>query len=91
MRLRLRALPVQFLAPAMLRTSFAAIGGPVYGDLKQSDVPECPARACGPVAAVNSFVYLQTKYPDIYEPSVGLPGDQPPPLHWEQLASNTLT
>jgi hypothetical protein len=66
----------------------------VYGDLKQSDVPECPARACGPVAAVNSFVYLQTKYPEIYTVGlaalVGLADDQPPPLHWEQLAASIL-
>jgi MYXO-CTERM domain-containing protein len=68
-----------------------APASPVYGNLKQSDIPGCGAVACGPVAAVNSFVYLQTKYPDIYGASlVGLVGDQPPPLHWEILAADLL-
>src|SRR2546423_13866432 len=26
----------------------------------------CVEQACGPTAAVNSFVFLQNKYPDIY-------------------------
>jgi hypothetical protein len=74
------------LVPVKLLTA-----GPVYGDLKQSDVPGCEAIACGPVAAVNSFVFLQTKYPAIYGAAlVGLDGDQPPPLHWEILAAEIL-
>jgi len=39
----------------------------LYGDLDQHDVPGFGAVACGPTAAVNSFVYLQNKYPGIYD------------------------
>lgn len=37
----------------------------LYGSLKQEDT-NCPNVSCGPTAAVNSFVFLQNKYPDIY-------------------------
>jgi len=40
----------------------------LYGNLQQDQVP--PGNlgnvACGPVAAVNSFVYLENKYPEVY-------------------------
>jgi hypothetical protein len=37
--------------------------------LKQGDVPACGNGmfACGPTAAVNSFAFLQNKYPSIYD------------------------
>jgi len=38
----------------------------LFGDLDQNDVPVIGACACGPTAAVNSFVYLQNAYPGIY-------------------------
>jgi hypothetical protein len=66
----------------------------LFGNLKQSDVPSCPAQACGPVAAVNSFVYLQNRYPDTYSfpPLVGIdfPDGHPPALHWEIQAASIL-
>jgi hypothetical protein len=41
-----------------------------FGNLNQHDVPGCGDFACGPTAAVNSFVFLQNKYPDIYDTSL---------------------
>ena len=38
-----------------------------FGHLIQSDVPNCGAVACGPTAAVNSFVFLENQYPSIYD------------------------
>src|SRR5215472_11018639 len=67
--------------------------GPVapYGDLKQGDVANCPAFGCGPAAAVNSFVFLQNAYPQLYPiPLVGF-GEQPRPAYnWEVLAGDLL-
>lgn len=37
-----------------------------FGDLSQKTVLACPNTSCGPVAAVNSFVFLQREYPVIY-------------------------
>jgi hypothetical protein len=37
----------------------------LFGNLNQGDT-DCPMVACGPTAAVNSFVYLQNRYPNIY-------------------------
>jgi len=38
-----------------------------YGDLNQNQIPApLGAAACGPTAAVNSFVYLQRKYQVVY-------------------------
>ncbi|KQV49306.1 hypothetical protein ASC95_17000 [Pelomonas sp. Root1217] len=37
-----------------------------FGDLSQKNVAPCPNMACGPVAAVNSFVFLQREYSLIY-------------------------
>lgn len=42
----------------------------LYGNLKQTDVPGIGACACGPTAAVNSFVYLENAYPGIYDNSL---------------------
>ena len=39
----------------------------LYGDLNQNTIPGIGSMACGPTAAVNSFVYLQNSYPDIYD------------------------
>ena len=40
----------------------------LYGNLDQDNVdPIWGNVACGPTAAVNSFVYLQNKYPKIYD------------------------
>lgn len=38
----------------------------LYGDLNQNSIPGIGSMACGPTAAVNSFVYLQNSYPGIY-------------------------
>lgn len=42
-----------------------------FGNLDQDDVPVCKdgsgnSFSCGPTAAVNSFVWLQNRYPDVY-------------------------
>lgn len=37
----------------------------LYGHLDQHST-DCSDLGCGPTAAVNSFVFLQNKYPDIY-------------------------
>jgi hypothetical protein len=41
----------------------------LFGNLKQTDVPDCGMGlfACGPTAAVNSFAFLQRKFPGIYD------------------------
>jgi hypothetical protein len=39
----------------------------LYGSLNQNTIPDIGSMACGPTAAVNSFVYLQNKYPNIYD------------------------
>ena len=38
----------------------------LYGNLDQDDIPGIGACACGPTAAVNSFVYLENAYPCPY-------------------------
>lgn len=38
----------------------------LYGDLNQNLIPGIGSMACGPTAAVNSFVYLENQYADIY-------------------------
>lgn len=43
----------------------------LYGNLNQHDVdPIWGNVACAPTATINSFVYLQNKYPDIYDYSL---------------------
>jgi hypothetical protein len=39
----------------------------LYGNLDQDDIPNGGEVDCGPTAAINSFVYLQNKYPGIYD------------------------
>ena len=39
----------------------------LYGNLNQNIVPIWGNVACAPTAAVNSFVYLQNKYPGVYD------------------------
>jgi hypothetical protein len=34
----------------------------LYGNLDQDDIPSIGSVACGPTAAINSFVYLENKY-----------------------------
>ena len=38
----------------------------LYGDLNQNSIPVIGSLACGPTAALNSFVYLQNSHPGIY-------------------------
>jgi MYXO-CTERM domain-containing protein len=38
----------------------------LYGDLNQNTIPVIGGVACGPTSAVNSFVYLQNSYPEVY-------------------------
>jgi hypothetical protein len=45
----------------------------LYGNLDQDDIPGIGVCACGPTAAVNSFVYLQNAYPNVYD-SLLVPG-----------------
>lgn len=52
----------------------------LFGNLDQGDLPGCNGPdsvpndlgryACGPTAAVNSFVFLQNKFPNIYKKSL---------------------
>ncbi|MFG0252288.1 MAG: hypothetical protein ACF8NJ_05375, partial [Phycisphaerales bacterium JB038] len=43
----------------------------LYGNLNQNDIPgNIGASACGPAAAVNSFVYLENAYPGFYNTSL---------------------
>jgi len=39
----------------------------LYGNLNQNDIPGVGNIACGPTAAVNSFVYLENMYPKVYD------------------------
>ncbi len=41
-----------------------------YGNLDQDDIPQGGQYMCGPTAAVNSFIYLQTAYPGVYDTSL---------------------
>ena len=51
----------------------------MFGSLDQDDTAACGGAgevACGPTAAVNSFVWLQNNYPDIYDNSLILSATQ---------------
>jgi hypothetical protein len=48
----------------------------LYGNLDQDDIAGGGEVACGPVAAVNSFVYLENKYPGFYDRKL-IPDDNP--------------
>lgn len=43
---------------------------PQFGNLDQDDIPGFGGIACGPTAAVNSFVYLENAYPWVYDNSL---------------------
>jgi len=47
--------------------------GPLW-NLSQNNIPGWGNVSCGPTAAVNSFVYLQNKYPGIYDQKLVPPG-----------------
>ncbi len=51
----------------------------LYGNLSQNDplMGAIGPDACGPVAAVNSFVYLENAYPGVYDRML-VPDDNPP-------------
>ena len=58
------------LTPCLVSQAFALniqLSPDSFGHLVQSDVPNCGAVACGPTAAVNSFVFLENQYPSIYD------------------------
>jgi len=42
----------------------------LYGNLNQNDIPGGGEHMCGPTAAVNSFMYLQRKYPGHFNSSL---------------------
>ena len=52
--------------------------GILYGNLNQIHVPGIGPVACGPTAAVNSFVYLENKYPCVYDNLLVPAGSAPP-------------
>lgn len=52
-------------------TTYEIINDPAdYGNLKQADLPGWGIYALGPIAAVNSFIFLQNRYPAIYDQSL---------------------
>jgi len=78
MQVRSRALTIGLIAAGALLVSGSALAATVYdiqldhlkfGNLDQDDTAACGGAgqlACGPTAAVNSFVWLQNQYPGIY-------------------------
>ncbi|HET6183173.1 MAG TPA: hypothetical protein VFA03_06210 [Acetobacteraceae bacterium] len=44
---------------------FGAEDPDLFGNLNQGDT-QCPNVACGPTAAVNSFIFLQNRWPKVY-------------------------
>jgi hypothetical protein len=67
-----------FLAAPLYATVITATEDSTkFGNLDQA-FTDCPDFNCGPTAAVNSFVYLQNMFPNIYTtPLVGTPGKTP--------------
>ena len=61
--------PLLFLAtfcgPATAAVISASENAALFGNLNQNDT-NCGNVACGPTAAVNSFVFLENAYPTIY-------------------------
>ena len=56
------------VAPAHAVTIYdVRLDDSLFGHLTQGLVPGCGAVACAPTATVNSFVFLQNKYPRIYD------------------------
>lgn len=39
----------------------------LYGNLNQNDLPGIGSMACGPCSVTNSLVYLENRYPDVYD------------------------
>ncbi|MCY2951514.1 MAG: hypothetical protein NTU53_05995 [Planctomycetota bacterium] len=85
-----RASPVLAWALAFVGLATSAYAGAVseynidkdpnhvlYGTLNQNLVPGWGNVACAPIAAVNSFVYLQNKYPTIYDNKLVNPNNPP--------------
>jgi len=65
---------VTWLATGAQATSYEILNAPSsYGDLEQGDLGENGKYYLGPIAAVNSFVYLENRYHDIYDHSL-IPG-----------------
>src|SRR5689334_2013769 len=64
--------------PSLHATTITANQDPgKFGTLDQAKTT-CADLGCGPAAAVNSFVYLQTMFPDVYKtPLVGTSGARP--------------
>jgi hypothetical protein len=60
-------LPTPALAVAVFNID---LGASNFGNLDQDDTTACANVACGPTAAVNSYVFLQNKYPVIYDNSL---------------------
>jgi hypothetical protein len=57
---------------AMATVYSVSLDHTMFGNLDQNDVPACKDEegnsfACGPTAAVNSFVWLQNRYPHVYD------------------------
>ncbi|MDP6636474.1 MAG: PEP-CTERM sorting domain-containing protein [Phycisphaerae bacterium] len=46
----------------------------LYGNLDQDDIPNGGKYMCGPTAVVNSFIYLQNKYPGTFGTDLVPPG-----------------
>lgn len=66
-------LSAMFIALAVVSPVYAVtiqLPSESFGNVVQFDVPNCGAVACGPTAAVNSFVFLENQYPTIYERSL---------------------
>lgn len=59
-------IPVVFSGPLHAAIITADLDPTLFGNLDQDQVVLFGACACGPTAAVNSFVYLQNKFPHIY-------------------------
>lgn len=66
----------RFIAAIVLSATFALSGhakvieveldADLFGRLDQQTTA-CPNTSCGPSAAINSFVFLQNRYPDLYD------------------------
>jgi hypothetical protein len=62
----------------------------LFGNLNQGDTA-CPNVACGPTAAVNSFVYLQNRWPNKYDNKLVPKGANAAQQYMNmQMVANTL-
>jgi len=64
----------------------------LFGNLKQTDVPDCGDGlfACGPTAAVNSFAFLQRKFPDVYDHKLIPDSDMDGEIDYEELIATAV-